>query len=165
MPAKLQPAFWGGLFIGVLSGLPYIGDLNACCCLWVVVGGVLTAYLLQERTPIPITVGQAAMTGLGAGALGAVIYGVLSTLVSIARGGMAGAFDQMPADMPPQMVEVFERLRSLPPSAWYLLAFVFALIVFPIFSMLGAMLGAAIFKKRMPPQPPVTIDVPPTPTV
>jgi hypothetical protein len=131
----------------------------------VLVGGVLTAYLLQERTPIPITLSGAAVNGLGAGALGAVICGVLSTVFSIARGGVTGAFDQLPTDMPPEMAEIFERLRNLPPSAWYLMGFVFALIVFPIFSMLGAMIGAAIFKKRTPPEPPVTIDVPPTPTV
>ncbi len=35
--------------MGVLSALPFINILNACCCLWVVTGGVVAAYLLQER--------------------------------------------------------------------------------------------------------------------
>ena len=40
--ARYQPALLGGLFIGVLSSLPVVGAANYCCCLWVVVGGVLT---------------------------------------------------------------------------------------------------------------------------
>ena len=37
---KMLPALLGGLFIGVLSSLPYIKGGNVCCCLWVVSGGV-----------------------------------------------------------------------------------------------------------------------------
>ena len=36
---KLQPALYGGLFIGVLSALPLI-NIGNCCCLWVIGGGV-----------------------------------------------------------------------------------------------------------------------------
>jgi hypothetical protein len=43
---KLQPALFGGLFIGVLSALPIINIAN-CCCLWVIGGGVLATYLMQ----------------------------------------------------------------------------------------------------------------------
>ena len=37
-PPKLQPALFGGLFIGVLSALPLI-NIGNCCCLWVIGGG------------------------------------------------------------------------------------------------------------------------------
>ena len=43
MPSKLQPALLGGLLIGVLSALPFVSVLNGCCCLWVILGGVLTS--------------------------------------------------------------------------------------------------------------------------
>ena len=46
-----QPALLGGLFIGVLSSLPLVNIGNVCCCLWVVVGGLLTVYLQQQNTP------------------------------------------------------------------------------------------------------------------
>ena len=46
---RLQPAFYGGLFIGVLSALPLVNAGNCCCCLWVVAGGVLAAYLRQQN--------------------------------------------------------------------------------------------------------------------
>ena len=43
MNDRLQPAFWGGLFIGVLSALPLVNAGNCCCCLWVLCGGALAA--------------------------------------------------------------------------------------------------------------------------
>jgi hypothetical protein len=43
MQERLQPALWGGVFIGVLSALPLVNLGNCCCCLWVLVGGGLAA--------------------------------------------------------------------------------------------------------------------------
>ena len=160
MPARLQPAFWGGLFIGVLSALPFVSSLNACCCVWVIAGGVLTSYLLQERSVAPITAGDGAVTGLVAGAIGAVIAGVLGIAFALMQ-GMAGpeALDQIPqGDLPPEVGRIFDRLRELPPSVWYIAPFFIFLVIFPIFGMLGGLLGVAIFKKRVPPA------APPTPT-
>ncbi len=39
------PALLGGLFIGMLSALPIVSVGNCCCCLWMIGGGVLAAYL------------------------------------------------------------------------------------------------------------------------
>ena len=47
MPSsKLQPALYGGLLLGVLSALPIISLGNCACCLWVLAGGAMAAYLL-----------------------------------------------------------------------------------------------------------------------
>ena len=54
MSDRLQPAIWGGLFIGVLSALPLVNAVNCCCCLWVLVGGALAAYLRQQNNPYQI---------------------------------------------------------------------------------------------------------------
>jgi len=48
MSGKLQPALLGGLFIGVLSTLPYVSRLNGCCCLWVITGGVLAIAVIVD---------------------------------------------------------------------------------------------------------------------
>ena len=56
--SKVQPALLGGLVLGVLSGLPLVNMGNACCCLWVIAGGVIAAYLLQQRQSVPITSGD-----------------------------------------------------------------------------------------------------------
>jgi hypothetical protein len=70
--SKLQPAVFGGLFIGVLSALPLINIAN-CCCLWVIGGGVLATYLLQQNQPYAITAADGALVGLLAGLIGGVI--------------------------------------------------------------------------------------------
>jgi hypothetical protein len=158
----MQPAFWGGLFIGVLSALPFVGDLNLCCCIWVLSGGVLTAYLLQEARPVPITAGDGATGGLVAGAIGAVITSVLSAIISTLRGvNMNAALDQMLSrgDVPPQVGDALSQLRDVPTAVWFLVFFVITLIVYPIFAMLGGLLGVAIFKRTPPPPPPGTVEV------
>ena len=56
--SKLQPALLGGVFIGVLSALPIVSAGNLCCCLWVLSGGALAAYLLQQNQPVPADHGR-----------------------------------------------------------------------------------------------------------
>ena len=68
-PLKLQPALFGGLFIGVLSALPII-NIGNCCCLWVIGGGVLATYLMQQNHPYPISAADGALVGLLAGLIG-----------------------------------------------------------------------------------------------
>ena len=70
MNDRLQPAFWGGLFIGVLSALPIVNVGNCCCCLWVICGGALAAYLRQQNSPVQIEAAEGALVGLMAGAIG-----------------------------------------------------------------------------------------------
>jgi len=68
-----KPALLGGLLIGVLSSLPLVAIGNLCCCLWVIVGGLLTVYLEQQAQPDPIDTGDAAVGGLLAGIVGAIV--------------------------------------------------------------------------------------------
>ncbi len=60
---RLQPALVGGLFIGVLSALPIVNTANCCCCLWVISGGVLAAYLRQQSSPVRDHVGRGRLHG------------------------------------------------------------------------------------------------------
>jgi hypothetical protein len=162
MTSKAQPAFWGGLLIGVLSALPFVSALNACCCLWVIVGGILTAYLLQDQTPMPITAGDGAVAGLLAGAIGAVVATVLGVILSLMMPSGVESLDQLAgrSDIPPEVARAFERLKELPRIVWLIGPLIAYLILFPIFAMLGGLLGVAIFKKSTPPPPPPgTVEV------
>src|SRR4051794_36719437 len=78
-----QPAIFGGLVMGVLSALPIVSAGNLCCCLWIVSGGVVAAYLLQQNQPAPITQGDGALVGLLAGLAGAFVYLVLSIPITL----------------------------------------------------------------------------------
>jgi len=158
---RFQPALLGGLFIGVLSSLPFISAANLCCCLWVVTGGLLTAYLQQQATPEPLENGEAALGGLVAGLVGALISVLISQVLLAITGplwqqsfqeGMRRAFEQN-QDMPPEMRDrvqgLVTRLTSGPGLALVQLAFV--LPVYAVFGLLGGLLGLAFFKKKLPP--------------
>lgn len=161
-PAKLQPAILGGIVTGVLSVLPFVSLFNACCCGWVIFGGALAAYLMQQRHLAPITAGDGALVGLLSGVVGAVVF----TLLSIPLTMMMGPFQA-------QMMErVLENARDLPPE-WrsilegmrggagigvgiigLILSFFMMLCVGSVFGLIGGLLGALLFRKNEPPPPP-----------
>jgi hypothetical protein len=148
-----RPALLGGLFIGLLSSLPIVSAGNFCCCLWVVTGGALTAYLLQQSKPEPIETADAVVNGLLAGILGAVMASVVSVVI-FSVGGQAmqdqirSAIEsnpQVPSEMRDQMLNLMTGRNLV-----FLIAFM-NLVIYPIFSMLGALLGVAMFRKKTPP--------------
>jgi hypothetical protein len=159
MGPKLQPALLGGLLIGVLSALPFV---SMCCCLWVIAGGVLTTYLLQERLTTPVTAGDATVAGLIAGIFGAILSTVLSQLLALARGvEFTDAINEMIGQgrLPPEMTGALEQVRDMPPAFFIIGSLVVSLFIYPIFSMLGALLGVALFKRQPPPPPPGTVEI------
>src|SRR5687768_13825181 len=116
MPSRVQPAFWGGLFIGVLSSLPLVSVGNCCCCLWVITGGILATYLRQQKLPVAVSAQEGALVGLIAGAIGAVIGAVLSIPVQMLTGPMQQQFmDRILSSNPeitPEMRDMMERLAT-----------------------------------------------------
>ena len=164
MNDRVQPALWGGVFIGVLSALPLINLGNCCCCLWVLLGGGLAAYLRQQGLPYQIAAAEGALVGLMAGVVGALVNTVLSIPLQLAIGPfqeqlMERILSQNP-DMPPELRDAFGRATSR--SGAWIIGLLATLIIYPLFALLGGLLGAAIFKKNLPPAPPPgTIDMPP----
>src|SRR5262245_33640329 len=111
--------------MGVLSALPLVSAGNICCCLWVVGGGMVAAYVLQQNQSAPIAPGDGALVGLLAGLLGAVVWFVVSIPVSIIIGPMERAMLQrildMSGNMPPGVRDTFERYgREGQGLAWIL---------------------------------------------
>jgi hypothetical protein len=162
MSGRLQPALWGGLFIGVLSALPLVKMGNCCCCLWVVLGGVLAAYLRQQNSPFEMTAAEGALVGLLAGLIGGLIGGVLSIpidmmMAPLQRQWIERILSSNP-DFPAEMRDMVDNLAVGPAAmAFNLIAMI---VLGAIFGMLGGLLGIAIFKKNAPPPPPPgTIEV------
>jgi hypothetical protein len=165
--SKFQPALYGGLLLGVLSGLPFIGFGNCCCCLWVIAGGAAAAYLLQANQPVPITPGDGATVGLMAGVIGFVVWQVLSLVtMPLTRGVQGRMFSYIlrnAQDLPPDVAQAIERANTGGVSLVGLVMTAFlVLIVSMVFSTIGGLIGAALFKKKdvvvlppdMPPPPP-----------
>src|SRR6058998_2832283 len=92
--------------MGVLSALPLVSLGNACCCLWVVCGGLAAAYVLQQNQPTPIAPGDGALVGLLAGIVGACVYLVLSVPITL-----------LIAPMQRQVLErLMDRVNNVPPE-------------------------------------------------
>ena len=162
MSPRTQAVLIGGAFIGVLSALPIISVAN-CCCLWVIGGGVITAYLLQQGQPGPIDLGEATLLGGLAGVVGAFVFAVVSIPVQLVTGP---AQEQLVgllrgnADVPPEVLEMIEELSSSG-TATILFSFVFMLIVGVIFATLGGLIGALIFRRNQTPGTPAPESNPP----
>ena len=65
-----------------MSALPYIEFAN-CCCLWLISGGIVTAYLMQQGQSQPLEVGEGAVGGALAGVVGAFVYAVVSLPIQL----------------------------------------------------------------------------------
>ena len=154
-PAKFQPALLGGVTIGVLSALPVINLAN-CCCAWILFGGALSAYLMQQNHPEPIQIGDGAVVGLLAGIVGAFVWLIVSVPISTAlapfQSDMAGRIIRDAGDMAPEMRAVFENFGGAPAIGLGLIfGFFVMLCVSTVFGMLGGLFGALMFKKNQPP--------------
>ncbi len=168
MSDRLQPALWGGLFIGVLSALPLVSAGNCCCCLWVLMGGALSAYLRQQNNPYQIDAAEGAIVGLMAGALGGVVYALLSIPLQMLAGPMQAEWMERVLssnpDVTPEMRDMVERLTTS--SGAHLVTSIVSIVVYSVFGLLGGLIGVAIFKRNLPPPPPPgTIDIPYSPVV
>jgi hypothetical protein len=122
--------------------------------LWIVSGGVLAAYLDQQSDPRPITVGRGALTGFLAGIVGAVVWLIVSVALNAVMAPLqeqfAGDFIRTTRDLPPEVRAMFESFGANS-SLRFTLGFVVFLCVGAIFSTLGGVLGAAFFRKDVPP--------------
>ena len=170
-PSYGQPALIGGLVMGVLSALPIVNLGNCACCMWVVLGGVVAAYVLQQNQSAPITAGDGALVGLLAGLIGAVV----DSIINIPIAYFAAPFQRqileriidMSGNMPPEFRDALSRYGSGgAPMALVVATKIFGLMflmsIGAIFSTIGGLLGTAIFKKQTPPG---TIDITPVPPV
>jgi hypothetical protein len=147
-----QAVLLGGLFIGVLSALPIVNIAN-CCCLWIVGGGAVAAYLAQESGSRPLSLMAGARVGFRAGLFGSVVWLFASTAVDV----MVAPLQQNAADLvlrnatdiPPDVRTMLESLgnsASLPVRM--VAGFLFQLFVATPFAALGGLIGAAMFGRR-----------------
>ena len=171
--SQLQAVVFGGLFIGVLSALPIVSIGNCACCLWVVGGGMLTAYLLQRDRAEPLALGEGAVNGLLAGVAGSVVYVVVAIPVGIVTAPFQRRMMEFTmefvtssgGDLPPEVREMFEGFGAEDMIAGVALNFVLYLIAGVIFATMGGLFGALLFRPSTPQMPPSPPYAPPPPSV
>ena len=160
-PAKTQPALLGGVAIGVLSALPVINVAN-CCCAWILFGGALAAYLMQQNHPEPIQAGDGAVVGLLAGLIGAFVWLIASIPINIMmspfQARMAQRALENASEIAPELRGLFETFGTGPAiGLGMVFGFFVMLVVSTLFGMLGGLFGALMFRKSPPPVVPPPI--------
>lgn len=152
-----QPALIGGLIVGILSTLPVVKLGNLFFCMWALLGGAVAVRMYIQRSPERVTLAEASRVAALAGLLGAVIYVFIGLPIELAAlpaglrwlenmaGTMQGAQQQ-------QIKEAIELLRSKTTGEIVLsfllpVALLGGAVLFS-FTMLGGMLGVALFEKR-----------------
>jgi hypothetical protein len=150
-PAKLQPALLGGLFLGVLTALPIVNFAN-CCCLWLLAGGMVAAWAMQQSHPTPIRTSDGLVVGVLAGVVGAVVYLVVSlplnAVLAPVYEALRGRLLQNAQDMPPELRQAIETMGFGPPSL--VLSFLTNVLLGSVFAGAGGVLGAVVFRRRIP---------------
>jgi hypothetical protein len=160
MNNKLKPALIGGVFIGVLSVIPFVSAANLCCCLWAILGGMLATYLYVKNSPTPAGAGDGAVLGVIAGAIGAVISFVIGVPLAIAMGPtmrnmIVSLMQNIDARQAEMMRQQFEA-QGTAIAPIIIQSLIGAALLF-VFAILGGLLGVPIFEKRkgtLPPSPP-----------
>jgi hypothetical protein len=152
---KHQPALLGGLFIGVMSSLPVVSAAN-CCCLWVIAGGVLTAYLQQQARAERLETADAVLGGLIAGLIGAVIaWAALVAFTDFSDPTWQEEFRSQLENSPGMTPEMRDQVLGLfTPRNMAVMIGVVMIPAFAVAGMLGSLLGLAMFRKKLPPVPP-----------
>ena len=148
---RLQAILIGGTFAGVLSALPLIELGNLCCCLWLVGGGAVASYLTQQNQPYPITPADGAVVGFLAGVAGAFVSVLVAIPIQLMtapfREGLGDMLD--PSGVPPEVLELMEQVSTGPGAIVF--GFVITLAAGMVFSTLGGLLGAILFRRQTPP--------------
>jgi hypothetical protein len=155
----MQAALIGGLFIGILSALPFVNLANYCCCLWVLSGGVIAVALDQQTEPGRLPARRAAYDGLIAGITGAIVWLAASMLLDVVMNPLydrvATEMLRNASDMPPAVRAYLQGVGSRASSpVSYLLGFIFHLFVGVVFGSIGGIIGVTVFGRSQSPQLP-----------
>lgn len=170
-PSKLRIALISGAVIGAVSSVPGISLINCCCCAGVWLGGVLALYLYKQQLTegMPqLESSDALMLGLMAGVIGAFTATIINVLILVTFGPVEAELvksivgkvldrlaeqGSMTTDMVDMMKEQIDQsMRDAGHLSNIFGSLFIALIVYPIFTILGALLGFAIFRPKTPPQ-------------
>jgi hypothetical protein len=152
-----QPALAGGMVLGLLSSIPFVNLGNCFCCMWVLGGGGLSAYLLTKQRPNgpAITYGDGAFGGAMSGLFGAVVATLFSIPLRYILSRTAGAeqaIEEMIQEFPTLDPEMLELLRQVASPELSLVSLIFTfmanVLVFSLFAMIGGILTVAVLQKQ-----------------
>ncbi|MFC2168987.1 hypothetical protein ACFLRM_00260 [Acidobacteriota bacterium] len=153
-PEMFMPALVGGVIAGILSGVPLISCL---CCLWIIGGGMVSAYLLAKNTSAVLRASDGAIVGIFSG----IVAAIINTLISF-------PFRALNREFARNFLETLSEYMEEMPSGWeswlnfgdmktsfFMIMFglVVSVVIFSVFGALGGVIGISLFGKK-----PIPID-------
>ena len=153
-PDKLRPALIGGALIGIISAIPVINWINCFCCAGVIIGGILAVHLYNKNLAgLELTSSDGVTLGLMAGASGALISTVLTSMIT---GGVKRQIDRVleySSEMPPEVEDALLRVQELGGEMFFvIIGLIFSLVIFSIFGIIGGLIAVSVFKKKQLPK-------------
>ena len=160
MSGKFQPALIAGgalgavlVLIGLITALvPVVGMLGCCACLLPIGAGVFAAKQYIGKSPAAVQIGEGAMLGGIAGAIGGLIYLVIGAPLSYLINSTA---------MEMQMEQLRQSGIAFPLAgfAFVMVGSLVGVVVDAVLGVIGGLIGVAAFEKRKdgaggPPPPP-----------
>jgi pheromone shutdown protein TraB len=167
-PSKLIPALIGGGAMVAISVIPILNIVNCACCAGIMGAAVLGVWFYKKSFPgdMAFTVGD----GAGIGALSGLVAAPVATIAQLLTLGIFSAestinlqdkFDEAFSQAESQATDpaAVEAVREMfmglaaSPAMLFVVALLFALIIYVGFGALGGVIGGNIFKtKILPPQ-------------
>jgi hypothetical protein len=159
-PKKFMAALYGGLVTAGISAIPGLNFINCFCCAGILLGGFLAVFFYQQELedgPVVLTNNDCIQLGLWAGFIAAVAGTVISVMVLLAFGNVAaevmmGMIHKMRIDFPAEWQQAINvAMEQTVTPASVILSFFITLAVDVLFTVLGALIGWAVFRKRTAP--------------
>lgn len=146
--SKLMPAVWGGLVIGVVTGVPLLNLINCFCCVGVIAGGMLSVYLYRSSLKEDqfMTMSDGVAVGLLAGLVGAFSGAILN--------GIFGAMSRDIMEFASRYIDnevIDEILYNITTAqvakGFFLVNILGNLLIDCVFGLVGGMIGFAVYGK------------------
>ncbi len=172
-PSKKLAIIIGGIFIGIITGTPLLYIINyCCCCAGIMLGGVVSLYTYRrEFTDLsaPLESSDALIIGIFSGIVGAFIGIILDFIFFQIFGPVTErtvlnfiswltSQGNIPTDQVDRLESIAQDLQKKIDAGFHLSDLlgnlIINLILCPIFSMLGGLIGYGIFGKKKQPVPP-----------
>jgi hypothetical protein len=136
----------GGLAMSLFSNIPILNLANCFICLWLWTGGIFAVFLYRKfaKDAAPLTPSQGLLIGLLAGVVGAIISTIISSFAAPNFQAQAMRLLENNALLG-NSVKTYTDL--IPTAAGFsFISLVCNLILYPLFGLVGGLIGAALFK-------------------
>jgi len=155
-----QSVVLGGIVAALTDALPLLNLINCFCCLGIAAGGAVAVFYYQRYLPPDgpmLSTPLAVQMGLTAGIVGALAAFVLHYMMYQIMGNwqvewILNTIENLD-DVPPLWEEMYEELQKEEYqtfAGWAIL--IRSLILFPIFTLSGALISRRVLlKRRRPP--------------